>query len=60
MVEENKCECYPKDDEGSDGGTWFNMEVINIPYYKTMSNPNSTDFKKVKKIVEEAVGMQNT
>ena len=55
MVEENKCECYPKDDEGSDGGTWFTLEVINIPYYKTMSNPNSTDFKKVKRIVEEAV-----
>ena len=55
MIEANKCECYPKDDDGSDGGVWFTLEVINIPYYKTMSNPNTTDFKKVKKIVEETV-----
>ena len=55
MVEANKCDCFPKDDEGANDGVWFTLEVINIPYYSTMANPNHTDFKKVKKIVEEAV-----
>ena len=55
MVEENACECYPKDDDGSDGGIWFELEVINIPFYQTMFNPNNTDFKNVKKAVEKAV-----
>ena len=55
MVEANRCECHPKDDEGANDGVWFSLEVINIPYYSSMSHPNNTDFKKVKKIVEEAV-----
>ena len=33
MVEANRCECHPKDDEGANDGIWFTLEVINIPYY---------------------------
>ena len=55
MVAANNCSCHPKDDEGANDGVWFTLEVINIPYYSSMSHPNNTDFKKVKKIVEEAV-----
>ena len=52
---ENKCHCLTKDGEGVQHGIWFNLEVVNIPFFSTMIDPFSNDFKNVKATVEHVV-----
>ncbi len=52
---ENKCKCYPKDDKGSDEGIWFHMEIINIPFFSDMADPNKGLFRQAKIIIEQVV-----
>ena len=54
-MKENECTCDPKDNEGAKDGVWIDLEIFNIPFLSTMSDPSSEDFVNVKKVVERTV-----